>query len=130
MKIIKIILATLAGIVALYLLTSIVQEVLFDSIRFRTSDWFDIIVGGILTFAAAVISGIAARFVSKSYYPVIPLILTAISLLDTFWIIRRNLSGDPIWFDVLAGSMIIIGIWLGYFYEASFSRKKINNYQV
>ena len=128
-KIFTIFLATVAGIFALYLLTATVQEVLFDSIRFRTSDWFDIIVGGILTFAAAIFAGLAARTVSKSFLPIIPTIISSLSVVDTIWIIRKNISGDPIWFDILAGAMIIAGIWIGYYYGISFSGKKIKNYQ-
>lgn len=115
-KTIRIVLAIVAGEIALILLTTIAQEVFFDGIRFNTSPLSHLIIGGTLTVAAAVLAGFIARLVSKKYYPVVPAVISLIVILETSWLIAQNVSGDPVWFDVIAGGSLVVGLWVGYYF--------------
>ena len=124
-KTIRIVLAFIAGEFALNVLTYFVQEILFNDIRWTTSSWFDLIVGGALTTLAAVIAGMVARIVSKFYFLIIPTIISILIVAETIWIIQTRLGDNPVWYAALAGLSLIIGIWLGYIFGFSFKRKII-----
>ena len=64
-SLILIILATVVGEIALILLTTFAQEVLFDGISYLYSSNFDIYVGGFMTFLAAVVAGMIAALIVK-----------------------------------------------------------------
>ena len=112
-----VILAIIGGEISLVLLTTIAQEVLFDGIRYRSSPLFDLVVGGTATFLAAVLAGFIARLIAGAHHLVVPLVISLIVTLETGYLISRQISGDPLWFDVLAGASLIIGIWLGFNYK-------------
>ncbi len=60
-----ILLATVLGEVALILLTTVAQEVMFDGIDYYTSALGDIFFGGLATFIAAVFSGMLASLIVR-----------------------------------------------------------------
>lgn len=108
-------LAIILGEIALILLTTVAQEVLFDGIRYHTSTWSVLIFGGLATFLAAVTAGWIARVVARKYRSVVPAVISLIILVETSYLIIKQVSGDPLWFDILAGLSLVIGIWLGYY---------------
>lgn len=111
----RIIAAILVGEIALVLLTTLAQEVLFDGIRFSSSPWSVLIFGGLATFLAAVGAGRIARWVMGEDQKIVPTIITLLIIIETGYLISRQVSGDPVWFDVLAGVSLVIGIWLGFY---------------
>lgn len=113
-KIVRIILAILVGEIALALFTTIAQEVVFDGISFSSSPLSHLIIGGLLTVLAAVLAGVVARLISKNYYPVVPAIISLFIILETIWLITQVKTGDPVWFDIIAGLSLVGGIWGGY----------------
>jgi len=114
-NIFKIALAVLVGELALILLATLAQEVLFDGIRYNTSSMFDLFFGGLATFLAAVGAGYLARLVVKEPKYAVPIALSVIISIEMTYLIVTNKTGDPVWFDVLGGSSLIFGIWLGFF---------------
>ena len=113
-SIILIILATVVGEIALILLTTFAQEVLFDGISYLYSSNFDIYVGGFITFLAAVVAGMVAALIVKgrSYIP--HLVITVLICAETTYLIMSGKTTDPIWADALAGLSLVVGIWLGH----------------
>lgn len=103
------------GEVTLVLLTTVAQEVLFDGITFRASSISDLLWGGTATNLAAVISGCVASLVAKEKYIIVPIVVSLFIVADTSYIILKNITGDPVWFDILAGTGLVFGVWLGYF---------------
>ena len=120
-KILRIILAVLAGEIALILFTTIAQEVFFDGINFRTSSWFDIIVGGALTFLAAILAGGVARWVSKANYKAVPIAISILIITEMTYLIKEGIATGPLWFDIMAGGSLVVGIWMGYNYRKIFT---------
>ncbi len=116
-QIIKIVLAIIAGELALILFATIAQEVLFDGIRYNSATNFELLFGGIATFTAAVLSGIVARLISKEYNFIIPLVISLLITAETTYLIAVNFTKDPIWFDIVGSSSLILGVWLGYSYK-------------
>ncbi len=109
------VLATVIGEIALVLLTTLAQEVLFGGISYNTSSNFDIIFGGLATFIAAVLAGVITSKIAghSTYWPhiIISFLITA----ETIYLIASDQTNDPIWSDALAGLTLILGIWLGRF---------------
>lgn len=120
----RLIAAVLIGEISLVIGTTIAQEVLFNGIRFTTSSWFTILVGGLATFLAAVGAGWVARWVAGTAQKVVPVVISLIIVTETSYLISRQLSGDPVWFDVLAGLSLVVGVWLG-FYSVSPKKDKV-----
>jgi hypothetical protein len=108
-----ILLAIIAGEITLVLLSSLVQGVLYDGIFWTSSPKSDIFIGGFLTFLSAVIPGYLAMWIvrNKTYFPHI--VISLLIAVETTWLITRNQTPDPVWFDALAGLSLIVGIFLG-----------------
>jgi len=121
-NIIRIILAILGGEIALILLTTIAQEVLFSGIRYNSSSNFELVFGGLATFAAAVLAGFIAHLI-KAKNKIIPLVISLIIITETTYLISINLSKDPVWFDAIAGASLIIGVWMGFFFKELLKNK-------
>ena len=110
-----VILAIVLGEISLVLLTTIAQEVLYDGISFATSSNNDIMFGGLATFLAAVIAGIVAAAITKASTRVPPSIISILVLAEMTYLMISGKLTNPIWFDVLSGLSLILGIWLGYY---------------
>ena len=110
-----IILASVLGEIALILLTTIVQEVLFDGISFATSTNIDMIFGGLATFFAAVIAGIIAAAITKASTRIPSIIISMLIVAEMIYLWLSGTLDDPIWLDMLSGLSLIMGIWLGYY---------------
>lgn len=122
----RIVLATLVGEIALILLTTFAQEVLFDGIRYSTSSNFDIYVGGFATFLAAIFAGVIVSIINKGKNYIPQIIISTLIFLETTFLISTSRTGDPIWADALAGLSLILGIWLGRFIVRRFFIKPSN----
>ncbi len=110
------ILAIILGEFALILFTTIAQELVFNGISYYTSPNSTIIFGGFLTFLAASGAGILSRIIGRHYTLTIPSVISFFIMLEMAYLIFSGITNDPVWFDLLAGSGLIIGIWIGYHY--------------
>lgn len=122
-KWIFIIFSIILGEIVFVLLSYTAQEILLDSIRWQTSSWEVLILGSLLTLLAAIGAGMIARWSSKENFPIVPRFLSLLILIETSWLIAKEITGDPIWFDILAGLGLILGIWLGYLFPMKKSIK-------
>lgn len=113
-KILRTIAAALVGEIALVLTTTFAQEILFNGISYTHSSNFDLVWGGIATFIAAIISGWLATYIggNKNIWP--SCIISIIIMIEMSYLILSHRTHDPLWFDILAGLSLIIGIWIGY----------------
>lgn len=110
-----VLLAIIAGEAALVILTTIAQEVLFHGINYYTSTLWDIILGGLATLLAAVLSGAIATAIPLNLSHVPSLVISMIILLEMSYLILSGSLSNPLLFDILSGLSLIVGIWLGYF---------------
>lgn len=110
-----IVLAALIGEIALALFTTIAQEVLFDGIDYYTSTNFELIIGGIATFIAAILAGCFASLAikNKNHWPhsIISLLIVA----EMIYLVVTGRTSGPLWFSFSSGLSLIIGIWSGYY---------------
>jgi hypothetical protein len=113
----RIIIAVLVGEAALILFATVAQEVLFNGIRYNTSPVSEIILGGLATFVAAILAGITARLCKKRYHKVVPVAISIIITAEMTYLISTNKTGDPLWFDLMGGAALIVGVWTGYSYR-------------
>lgn len=116
-NLLRIILAVLAGEMALILFATVAQEVLFNGIRYNTSTVSEIILGGLATFVAANLAGITSRLCTKGYHKAVPVAISLIITAEMTYLITTNKTGDPLWFDMMGGMALIVGIWTGYSYR-------------
>lgn len=103
------------GEVALVVFTTLAQEVIFDGIHFYKSDNFTLLVGGFLTWLAAILAGMVARIAGKSLCWYIPAGITVLIIVETLYLISNGISSGPLWFEFLAAASLITGIWIGYY---------------
>lgn len=114
-RLVFIFLAALAGEFVLVGLTTLAQEVLFDGIDYYTSSLSDIFLGGLATFLAAVLAGVIAAIIVRGRTPLPHLIISLLIVLEMAYLITSGLLPGPVWFDLLSGLGLIIGIWTGHF---------------
>ncbi len=109
------ILAVVVGEVALILLTTVAQEVLYDGISYTHSPAKDLIFGGLATLTAGAIAGLIAGLIGgkTNFRP--PVILSILIAVETTVLISTGKTVDPAWFDLLSGLALIGSVWAGYF---------------
>lgn len=115
-KYLRIGLAILLGEIALIILATVAQEVLFDGISYVKSSKTELLLGGFATFIAAVLSGLVARLVMKNPNYIVPLGISLLITAETTYLITAGKTGDPLFADVLAGLSLIAGIWIGFYW--------------
>lgn len=115
-----IILAAILGEIALILLTTVAQEVMFDGIDYYTSPLSDIFFGGLATFIAAVLAGMVAAIPVKGISGMPHLIISIIIVLETAYLMISGVLNGPVWFDLLASCSLIIGVWAGHYASRGF----------
>ncbi len=111
------ILAIALGEIALILLTTIAQEVVFDGVSYHASTMTTIVFGGFFTFLAAGIAGFIARITGRYYTLIIPSVISFFIITEMTYLIFSGATKDPVWFDLISGSGLIVGIWVGYHYQ-------------
>ncbi len=117
---IRIVLATLLGEVALILLTTVAQEVMFDGIDYHESPLSDIFFGGIATFIAAVLAGMVASLFVRGRTLIPHLIISCLILIEMSYLMASGSLNGPFWFDILSGLSLIVGVWAGHYATQSF----------
>jgi hypothetical protein len=110
-----VLLGALIGYPLMGLLITVVQEWIFGGVGYHESSAVVLLVAGFGTFLSAVAGGwVAGRVVSfKNLYP--NLLMCALVVLETTWLIRSGRTHGPLWFDFLAAGSLIAGILLGGF---------------
>ncbi len=112
-NIFEIVVAFLAGESMLVFLITIVQEHIFGGITYTESPIFDIIFGGLGTFISAFLAGAAAYLIVGKRSVIPSLLITGLIVIESIWLLFFSGSKDPLWFDAIASSSLIVGIWLG-----------------
>lgn len=123
-KIFRIVLAIIGGEIALIIFATMAQEVLFNGISYTTSSFSEIVFGGLATFIAAILAGTVARLIIHGKINLVPLGISVLITLEMTYLIVTDKTGDPIWFDILAGGSLIAGVWLGFNYPRFLSKNK------
>jgi hypothetical protein len=123
-KIFRIVLVIIGGEIALIIFATIAQEVLFKGISYTSSSLSQIVFGGLATFIAAILAGVVARLIIHSKINLVPLGISVLITLEMTYLIVTDKTGDPIWFDILAGGSLIAGVWLGFNYPRFLSKNK------
>lgn len=108
--------AIITGFASLTLFTAIAQDVIFDGISFTNSPLPNLLIGGFLSMLGAILAGCLARLVYSPFKIIVPVIISLFIIADTTSLVVRNVTVDPAWFDIAAGSGLIISIWIGYYY--------------
>ena len=119
-KAVMIILAVVLGEITLILLTTVAQEIMFDGIDYYSSPLSDIFFGGLATFLAAVLAGMAAAVLVKGTSRAPHLIISLIILLETIYLLASGILNGPLWFDLLSAIALIVGVWAGHYAARSF----------
>lgn len=108
------ILAIVLGELSLVVLTTVAQEVVYDGISYTNSPIEDIFFGGFLTVLAAVFAEIVAVYAGgrRNFWPHV--FISLIIGIEMTYLITSGLTKDPLWFDVIAGSSLVVVIWIGF----------------
>ena len=108
-------LATLAGEIVLILLTTVAQEVLVNGVYIESSSVDDLILGGIATLIAGIISGIVASSIGGKLNNKPHIFISILIGIETLYLISSGkATNNPLWFDIISGIALIISIWVGY----------------
>ncbi|MDA1264566.1 MAG: hypothetical protein O2816_05750 [Planctomycetota bacterium] len=99
-----------AGHAAMVIGITLAQEVAFGGVSYTDSSLPVLAGAGAGTIASALLGGWIASRIAGLPANVVQVILVA---LETSWLIQSDKFHDPLWFDLLAGLSLVVGILLG-----------------
>ena len=91
------------------------QTLLFGGITYWDSQWLDLVIGGGLTALSAVAGGCILAVVApfRPMRHTIPLVLWL--SFETTVIYLTDITAGPLWFDIVSGSSLVVGVLIGAF---------------
>ncbi len=98
------------GYLPMVLGITLAQDAFFGGVSYTFSSLPVLAVAGAGTFAAAVVGGWVGSRISGLPVNLVQIVLVS---LETNWLIRNHKTPGPVWFDVLAGLSLVIGLALG-----------------
>ncbi|MDH3708701.1 MAG: hypothetical protein OER04_02370 [Cyclobacteriaceae bacterium] len=114
-NLLRIFLAIIVGELLLVLGTTLVQEIMFHGIGWYESGPVELVLGGLGSFLAAMLSGVAAFSIVRRQTEIPLGVLSLLVILETFWLIQTGKASGPVWFDVIGGTTLVLGLWVGRF---------------
>ncbi len=111
-KLVKSVTAIVLGYALMVVLIWIVQEGMFDGVGFNKSSLTVLGVAGLLTFGGAVAGGFATGWLAPGAPRAHVLVPVLAVIAETLGFLVPR-SGDPVWFDLLAGGSLVFGLLLG-----------------
>jgi len=111
--ILRAVIAILAGEAFLVLGTTVAQEVLVDGVSWNDSSRGDLLIGGVGSIVAAILSGMLAHLIIKRHNLIPLIVLSVFVVAETTWLILTGRTTDPDWFTMAAGAGLIAGFWIG-----------------
>jgi len=113
--VIKLVIATIIGEIALIFLTTIAQEVLVNGVYINSSSPADIVVGGTATLLAGMMTGVITTLISSVRYKLPIWIISFLITLETCYLIMTSKTQNPTWFDIISAFSLIVSVWCGYY---------------
>jgi len=111
--------AVAAGEATMVILITLVQESLFGGVGWTKSSAVVLLVSGTLTFLAAALGGFVAGWIMKDL-PMLPaLVIAAFIPVETTYLILTGRTTDPVWFDVMAATSLVVGLLLGAYFQVA-----------
>jgi hypothetical protein len=111
------VLRTVAGVIFGYWLLAMLITLVFErglgGVSYSKSSLGVLVLAGFCGFASAVIGGAAAVWISGIRAWVPALIMSVLVVAETSWLVSSGRAEGPLWFDVLGGLSLIVGIQLG-----------------
>ncbi len=107
--------AVIIGYATIAIGATVFQTLLFDGISYWDSPWPDLLIGGGLTALSAVLGGYFLALIAP-FHPMLhalPLVLWL--CFETTVIYLTDITAGPLWFDVVAGGSLVVGVLIGAF---------------
>lgn len=112
LKVIRGILAVVAGYAVMVVLITLVQENWLGGVAFGRSSLRVLLLAGAGTFLAAMIGGVIAAAIS-GWHRIAPLVMCAVVVVETTTLVVTGRIAGPLWFDLSAAASLLVGIMLG-----------------
>jgi nitrate/nitrite transporter NarK len=121
-----IIIATFIGYASMGLFITAVQEWIFNGVNYHKSSLTVLAIAGLGTFLSAVAGGWIAFKINSSRTRFSNYIMCILVICETTWLINTHRADNPIWFEVLAATSLIVGILVGC--NLDYFRKSRNSF--
>ena len=112
-KIAIILLATVVGYALMVLFITAVQEWTFHGVSYYKSSPLVLALAGLGTFLSAIAGGWIAFRINADRTKISNNLMCLLVVCETTWLISTSRADNPLWFDALAASSLIVGILLG-----------------
>ncbi len=117
MNALKPVLLGLVSIILAYLIivvfSVIFQDALFGGLKYPESPWHHLLIGGTGTVVGAILGGYVMSLVTKGQYQIPAILINIWILVEAVYLSTSGVSTSPLWFDLLAASSLVVGIWFG-----------------
>lgn len=113
MGILRGVIGVIAGYAVMAILITLVQETWFGGVDYYGSSKVELGVAGLFTCLSAVVGGAVGTAIAGVTTRLIGWILSAWVSVETTTLIVTGEAGGPLWFDIMAGGSLIVGILAG-----------------
>lgn len=113
MRFFRPVIGVIIGYAAMVVLITLVQESWFHGVDFYESSNVELAVAGLFTCLSAAVGGAVGTAVAGATTRFVAWILSAAVGAETTTLILTGGVTGPLWFDVMAGGSLVVGIFAG-----------------
>lgn len=124
----KLLVSVVVGYAVMVLAITLVQEVFFNGVQIGKTPIWQIGVIGIGTVLSAFLGGYVSQLINRKHALTPQIIMSAMTVVETIYLISNNITGNPIWFEIPAELSLIFGIMSGGYYARFRSQNKPQTY--
>lgn len=112
-KILITFIASMVGILSLWLYTTLVQEVLIDGLSYCASSRSELLLGTLGIFGAGLVGGFMASLivVRSNFLPHI--LMSTFVVGKLFFVVLCDAMSGPLWYETGLGIALMMGLWSG-----------------
>lgn len=105
--------ASLMGILSLWLYTTLVQEVLIDGLSYCSSSKAELILGTLGIFTAGLVGGFMASLIVVRSNLLPHILMSTFVVGKLFFVVLCDAMSGPLWYETGLGLALMMGLWCG-----------------
>ena len=119
--------AVILGYAVIVLGAVVFQELLYGGLSYADSPWSHLVIGGGLTALSAVAGGFLLAYVAPARPMIHTVPLVVWLVFETTYLHMTGVTAGPLWFDIVSGGSLVIGVVIGAYAFLRFGPNALRN---